>query len=165
MGSIVDINCLEYCLGRINLGVIKKMKEIKEIVVLNRILGRYPLLKKTLEITYPGVDILVYDEETISLIRDKLKNKNILAVIADNQLLPIDIFSDIEYLYTIIGEGISSLILIEPKAIDNDIAFDVYFSSFIEVRIKKTFLGKRSFYLRYKKVISKYKTDCSVSQK
>ena len=142
------------------------MKKINKVVVLSEILRKYPLLEETIKRTYEGVKVFECDDHAIiGFIGRNMKDGDVWAIVTDTKFLPIDIFSNVESLYKRFGKGISSLVLIEPEVIDNDIAYDFYFSSFTEIRIKKTFFGKRSFRIEYENTVSKYTTDFFPSER
>lgn len=137
----------------------KKMKEFKEIVVSKEMVEKYPLLMETLGRTYEGIEILVYSKDVFEFINANIETKSLAIIVED---LPMDVFSEVEWWYKKAGrEGISVLTLIRPRTIDNDIAFDFYFSSFMEARIKKAWWGKRNFNIKYRRIGSKYVGDIS----
>jgi hypothetical protein len=135
------------------------MKGIKKFATLNEILEKYPKLEETLKQTYGGVEIYTCDGGILDFIKTNKETGDVWGIITDARFLPFSIFSDIERLYKDIGKDISSLVLVRPEVIDNDIAYDFYFSSFTEIRIKKTFFGKRSFRIKYENTVSKYISD------
>lgn len=124
------------------------MKEIKKIFVTEEVLKKHPLLKGVIVKTYPGVEI-VSEQSIHYFLRDTAKRNDCVAVVADEKLCPVDIFSDINGFYRRLKKKMSLVVLIKPEIADDDIAFDETISSFMEIRMKKAWFGKSKFGIGY----------------
>lgn len=134
------------------------MKKISMVVVLQNVLDKYPLLENSIKKTYPGVEVLACMAGISGFVKRTIKKGDVLAIIVDDRFNHVDIFSDIEGLYKCFGKGIASLVFVKPMEIDGDISFPIYFSEFVEIRIKKSLFGN-GFNIKWNTIASEYKPD------